>query len=182
MLNAEIPRGKEKHCFALLLCVFALCISMAAGCQLPNAGPSLTEKLAGNDVDAQMEFWHQLGDRPMTTNDDAFHGILLYADGKDDSADYAARVTTMKSRKMLPANFDRPGDEAAERGTIAVALVRVLEIKGGLMMHVVGSTPRYAMRELIYRGLYPQSSPNQTFAGSEFVGIIGRIEDYQRGD
>ena len=25
-------------------------------------------------------------------------------------------------------------------------------------------------------------TPNQSFSGNEFVGIIGRVEDYQRGD
>jgi hypothetical protein len=29
--------------------------------------------------------------------------------------------------------------------------------------------------------LYPQSSPNQTFSGTELVGVIGKLEDYQRG-
>ena len=28
--------------------------------------------------------------------------------------------------------------------------------------------------------LYPASSPNQTFSGTEFLGIIGKLEDYQR--
>jgi hypothetical protein len=164
--------------YVVLLCMMFI----AAGCHAPHAGPPLTEKFAGNDADAQLEFWHELGDRSMTTNDDAFHGVLLYADGKDDSADYAARVATLKSRKMLSANFNGLADEALSRGTLAVAIVRVLEIRGGLMMHLVGPTERYAIRELMYRGLYPQSSPNQTFSGSEFVGIMGRIEDYQRGD
>ena len=40
----------------------------------------------------------------------------------------------------------------------------------------------YATRELVYLELYPPSTPNQTFSGAEYVGIIGRIEDYQRGD
>ena len=47
-------------------------------------------------------------------------------------------------------------------------------------MRTVGAGPRYATRELQYEGLYPPSSPNQTFSGAEFVGVIGRIEDYQR--
>jgi hypothetical protein len=28
----------------------------------------------------------------------------------------------------------------------------------------------------------PPGSPQQTFSGNEFVGVIGRMEDYQRGD
>jgi hypothetical protein len=36
------------------------------------------------------------------------------------------------------------------------------------------------VRELQYVGVYPASSPQQTFSGPEFIGIIGRAEDYQR--
>src|SRR5688572_28729015 len=33
------------------------------------------------------------------------------------------------------------------------------------------------------RGLLPPGgSPNQPFSGAEFVGVMGRIEDFQRGD
>jgi hypothetical protein len=34
---------------------------------------------------------------------------------------------------------------------------------------------------MVYLNLFPPSSPEQTFSGSEFVGIIGRAEDYQLG-
>jgi len=30
--------------------------------------------------------------------------------------------------------------------------------------------------------LYPPTGPHQTFSGSEYLGIIGRMEDYQRGN
>jgi hypothetical protein len=56
----------------------------------------------------------------------------------------------------------------------------VLSIKGGLTMRVFGPHPRYAERELEYAGLFPPSSPQQVFSGAEFLGIIGRAEDYQR--
>jgi len=49
-------------------------------------------------------------------------------------------------------------------------------------MRVFGPSPRYAVRELTYQAVFPPSSPQQTFSGAEFVGIIGRIEDYERGN
>jgi hypothetical protein len=145
----------------------------------------LTEKLAGNDADSQLEFWHELAGRPVASNDEAFHGLLLYTDREDPADSYEARVNLLKQRKMLPKNFNRPANESLSRGDLAVALVRALEIKGGLTMRALGWTgaapsPRYATRELMYLNLYPPSSPNQTFSGSEFLGIIGRAEDYQR--
>jgi hypothetical protein len=58
--------------------------------------------------------------------------------------------------------------------------VQILKIKGGVMMHVVGATPRYAVRELVYQGVYPPSSSNQYFSGAELVGVIGKLEDVTR--
>ncbi len=55
----------------------------------------------------------------------------------------------------------------------------MLNIRGGWAMHVFGDTQRYALRELVYLGIFPPSSPQQTFSGSEFVGVIGKIDDSQ---
>jgi hypothetical protein len=87
---------------------------------------------------------------------------------------------------MIPADFNEPADAAVQRGTVAVAMCQTLGIKGGLTMRVLdpvfGTIPRYAVRELQFKGLMPPGSPQQTFSGNEFVGMIGRMEDYQRGD
>lgn len=154
-----------------------------SGCYGPRTTePPLVGEFGKSDIESQLDFWHRLNAYPMTSHDDAFHGLLLYVDGKDDSADYAGRVAQLKRLKMLPANFDRPADEAITRGTLAVAIVRTIKLRGGVALTMLGPTPRYAVRELQYVGLYPPSSPNQTFSGAEFVGIIGRMEDYQRGN
>jgi hypothetical protein len=47
-------------------------------------------------------------------------------------------------------------------------------------MRLLGPTPRYATRELVYLNLFPPSSPHQLFSGNDIVSIIGRAEDYQR--
>jgi hypothetical protein len=158
-----------------------LCI--LTGCHTAQVAEPLTQKLGASDPNTQMEFWHQLADRPVTCNDEAFHGLLLYIDGKDDNADYAARVASMKSRGLLPASFDRPASESVSRGNLAIAITRALNIKGGAIMRLGGSNiPRYATRELIYLEIYPPSSPQQTFSGTEFLGIIGKVEDWERGN
>ena len=87
---------------------------------------------------------------------------------------------TLRVRGLLPGGFDRPANEAATRGTLAVILVKALKIEGGVVMRVFGASPRYAVRELRHVGLYPPSSPHQTFSGAEFIGLIGRAEDFQR--
>ena len=158
-----------------------LLLLIVSGCHTAKVAQPLTGKLSGNDPDSQLEFWHTLATRPVTSNDEAFHGLLLYADGEDPAKDYPGRVAVLKQRKMLPQSFDRPADEAVQRGPLAQAICKALDIKGGLMLRLSGAQ-RYAVRELQFLELYPPSGPNQTYSGSEYLGIIGRMEDFQRGN
>jgi hypothetical protein len=157
-------------------------VLLTVGCQTARTGKPLAKELAGNDADAQVNFWHALTEEPVASNDQAFHGLLLYMDGKDDSTDYAGRVTTLKSRNLLPPGFEDTADAGVRRGTLAVAIMRMIKEKGGVTTRLIGPIPRYAVRELMFINVYPPSTPNQTFTGNEFVGIIGRVEDYQRGN
>lgn len=166
----------------VLIWALGLGLMLAAGCQSARVARPLTRELGGSDAESQLNFWHSLAGRPVTSNDEAFHGLLLYLDGQDPAETYEQRVRRLKDRGMLPADFAAPAEEAVQRGTLAVAICRHLGLKGGLMMRLTKAAPRYAVRELEFVEVYPPSSPNQTFSGNEFVGIIGRLEDYQRGN
>jgi hypothetical protein len=162
----------------LLLCVIG---GLAlVGCHSATVKTPVDSKLSGNDADSQMNFWHELADRPVTCNDDAFHALLLYADGHDNSKTYDDRVSALKTKGFLPGSFSEPANMAIKRGVLAVAIVKMEKIKGGWVMRVFGPTQRYAVKELEYMGIYPISSPQQTFSGAEFVGIMGKLDDYQQ--
>ena len=150
------------------------------GCQSAHVDKPAAALHGGSDPDAQADFLFDLSQRPVTSNDDAAHALLLYIDGKDDSADYAGRIAALKSRGFVGAEWNRPGDEAVTRGELAAAVVRIAKIKGGLTATILGPNPRYATRTLVNEGIFPDSSPNQTFSGAEFCGIMGTLEDYQR--
>lgn len=157
---------------------------LCSGCAHHNAriSQALPEQLYASNAEAQMDFWHTVAERKLTSNDEAFHGLLLYFDGSDPTRSYAERVRLLKSRRMLAATFDRPADEAVTRGTLAIAIARALPIKGGVMMRLTGGAdPRYATRELQSAGVFPVSSLNQLFSGAEFVGVVGKLDDYQHG-
>jgi hypothetical protein len=153
---------------------------LLGGCHSAYVDKPLTAELGSDDEDTQLEFWHTLAQQPITSNDDAFHGLLLFLDGADPGPDYAARVAALKDRKLLSKGFREPAEQAVDRGTLAVALSRVLKIRGGVVMSLTGPSSRYATKELVFLGIFPPSSPNQTFSGTECLGIIGKAEDYQR--
>ena len=87
----------------------------------------------------------------------------------------------MKSRKLLPDDFNEPGDTAAHKGALAVAIMKILQEKGGVTIRLFGNSPRYSTRELMFLNIYPPSTPNQVISGNQLVGIIGQVEDFQRG-
>jgi hypothetical protein len=170
---------------ARALCAVAL--AGAAGLAMGGCQKAIDAKDLAADptqtstsFDNRMDFWHTLATDRICSNDEAFHGLLLYIEKADQARNYEERVKLMKDLGMLAPGFDGKSNEAVTRGVVAVAVVKVLEIKGGIFLHLFDKSERYATRELVYEDVYPPSTPNQVFSGSEFVGIIGRIEDYQR--
>jgi hypothetical protein len=169
-------------------------VCLGAGCESARVKQSLTTGLdaGGGDDSAQMNFLHDLAVKDLASNDEALAALLLFAPADRTSpssatqpatapSSYGARVAELKRRRLLPPEFDAPADEAVRRGTVAYALCRALEIRGGVTMRLFGLSPRYAVRELVDLGIFPMSSPDQTFSGTELVGVIGKAEDYQRG-
>jgi hypothetical protein len=164
------------------LSILAMTALALGGCAVAHVGRPVAADHGGDDLGEQLDFWHTLATKPVTCNDDGFHGLILDLDGTDSSQNYGQRVAYLRSRGLLDDSFDQPGDDGLQRGVLAVMLCKAAKIKGGLTMMVFGPTQRYATRELWYMGLYPPSSPNQGLSGMEFVGIIGKFEDHMRGN
>ena len=168
---------------SLLISLVLVCLFAGIGCQNATVPQSTLPRLAGNDPGKQIDYWHEIATKNLISNDEAFHGILLYLDNKDDTTTYDQRVASLKSRGYLPRSFNQPADRAVERGTVAVPIAKSLHLNGGLTMRLTGGmSPRYATRELVYRDVYPMSGVEQVFTGSEFVGVIGKAEDYRLND
>jgi hypothetical protein len=174
----EHPSKFSSAAAATAFCLL-MCLSLLGGCQAAHVPQTVVAAHSGDDAGAQLDFWHELAERKLTSNDDAFHGLLLYLDNTDPATSYSQRVATLSARGLLPPHFSEPADLAIERGTLAYAIVKTLRLRGGWVMHVFGNSPRYAVKELVYDDIFPPSSPQQTFSGSEFVGVIGMLEDYQ---
>jgi len=82
-----------------------------------------------NDLTAQLDFWHELPGRSAVTNDEAFHGVILLFESKDEHGTYENRVAHLQELGWLPDDFDEPADLAVQRGTLSRILVRALDIE-----------------------------------------------------
>lgn len=164
---------------ALLPIALSIALSLAGCATVPR---SVVDDQGADDQDTQISFWHTLAGKTVCSNNDAFHALLLDFDGTDPNPDYDSRVKALKARGLVLGWFNQPANQAVSRGVVAVALCKEANIGGGVTMHLIGPNERYCLRELVYMNLLPASSENQTFSGLEMVGVIGRFEDYERGN
>ena len=126
-----------------------------------------------------MNFWHSLNDKKLISNDEAMHGLILFYCNKDLATTYEQRVERLKQDKLLSNDFKGLENEAITRGELAAMLAKNLKIKGGVMMHLLGPQPRYALKEMVALRIFPESSPQQVLNGAQLIEIMGRVEDYQ---
>jgi hypothetical protein len=161
------------------LCAGALVGTALAACGRTMVQSPLDTAYRPGDGEADLRFWHTLPVHSAVSNDEGLHGLFLLADGTDARRDYEGRLVDAKERGWLRQSFNEPADMAMRRATLARALCVVCQVKGGVMMHVVGPAPRYALRELIHLEIMPPSSEMQVISGLEYLGIISRAQDYR---
>ncbi len=168
--------GRAGACAAL--CLAALLAGAAGGCARTSIADRAETGYVRGDLSGEMNFWYSLPGRAAVSNDEGLHGLMLLEDPSAPARTYEQRVAHAKARGWLPESWNEPAELAIQRGRIASALVVITGMKGGVMMRLVGPVPRYALREVVYAGLMPASSENQTISGDDFIAIISRAQDY----
>lgn len=154
-------------------------LTLAGGCARTVVETPLDTGYAVEDLDAQMAFLHSLPAQRAVSNDEGLHALFTIADETDRMRTYEERVAEAKRRNWLSADFDEPANLAMSRGTLSRALVVLCEIEGGVMMRLLGPVDRYALRELAALGIMSgDSTVNQPISGLEFLGVLGKAQDY----
>ena len=127
-----------------------------------------------------MEFLHTLADRPITSNDEAFHALILFLDGTDPGRRLsrpcrcaARRGSCFRASSPRPLTMRSSGERWRWRWSGHFDQRRADPT--GYWNHTALCGARAAIP-----GYLPPSSPNQTFKGSEFLSILSKAEEYQK--
>ncbi|MFO0782299.1 MAG: hypothetical protein U0636_01260 [Phycisphaerales bacterium] len=109
--------------------VLAGVVCVACGCQRATVEhPAIQQYPAATQ---ELDYLDALNGQVVVTNDDAMHGLILFADGSDLSTDYAGRVKVAKEKGWISSGWDRPANESATVGWMAVAGCKITGIEGG---------------------------------------------------
>ncbi|MHC4101686.1 MAG: hypothetical protein ACYS15_12200 [Planctomycetota bacterium] len=169
----EPPRDFPASCRVVVLLLSVLVV--LGGCARTVLESSVVDVAAADE--AELDFWEGVEGQRIVTVNDALHALLLLADGSDPFATYDERLAEAKRRKWLPAEADPAANESATVGQVAMAACQILDVKGGLTMRVLGPSPRYCTRELVFLGILPPRTEHQSLSGLELMDVVGRVED-----
>jgi len=128
------------------------------------------------DYESELDFWDNLATRRVVTNDDALYGLLLVG-GAEPTGGYEARLAAARERGWIPERAGALKDESATVGMVSVAVCDILDVQGGITMRLLGRSPRYCTREVVYLELMPLRSEYQSLSGLEFIDLVSRVED-----
>ena len=132
------------------------------------------------DMASDAEFIFDLSEKKHCTTDDAYRGMLYFIDGKDTSRNFRERTARLAMRGVIDTNRTHKRNATITNGTVAYMLVRALGCRGGVMYNLTNASERYALRELVAEGIIKGSSEYSKVSGAEYVGILGRADDYRQ--
>jgi hypothetical protein len=167
---------------ALALVLTCLTAGSLVGCdafQRTRVETTILESHPGELDD--FEFWDDLAQQPVVSNDDALHALILMNDGRDPSTDFEGRTAIAAEKGWLQGtHLPLDANESASVGLLSVAGCRILDIQGGLTMSLLGPSPRYCTRELVAMGILPGLTANEALSGLEFIAFIDGLEARDR--
>ena len=126
------------------------------------------------------EFFYELTNKKYCSTDDAYRGVLLFIDGRDTSGNFQERTARAQMHGVVKKSWKHSPEAPITKGKVAYMFARALEIRGGVMYNITDACPRYALRELIYKDIIVSGSEDHKLSGAEYVGILGRADDYRQ--
>lgn len=123
--------------------------------------------------------------RKLVKRSDCLMAAALVEDPAGWRPDRKACLAILAKVPDLDAGAMGPYDRTASRAFGSLLFVKVLRMRGGLLMRWLPASGRYAYRELESRGMVAPGGPDNALTGEELAGLVeaaGREKSGRRGD
>ena len=149
--------------------------AMLAGCgsgMITNGEAELTAN------ESSPAFLDRVSDERQVTFNDATRGLVILLDGEDTFDTLEQRVTYLRSRSVIPAEWNIDAFAPVTRGRLAYMTYVASEMSGGVWLTVAGPSQRYCLREMQYRGVMGDGTLVASVSGLEYVTTLSRAATY----
>lgn len=145
-----------------------------------GGGQIVGGEVAGTAGDDSAEFLDRVSSLSGVSESDAVSGMLLLLDGKDDQANFAERVESLRQRRIVDPSWSHDASRKMLRGRLAYMIRQACDIEGGVILRLFGPSQRYCLRELQYMRMMGQGTERGEITGMELVAVLNRAEVYIR--
>ncbi len=155
----------------------ALWLATVTGCGTqPGLVVSPEAALPAQENSAQ--FLDRISTQQVVSQNDAFRGLLLLSDGKDQSETFDQRVALLRQRGVIASRWSCRAEKSITRGKLAYMIYQSCNIPGGVILSLTGPSQRYCLRELQYQGFITEGAVYGQVTGMEFVAVLTRADAF----
>lgn len=171
-----------RHTQRMFTWAAATLVSVLAGCQqAPRPIAGADSPLPGGEASA--EFIDRVEGQVVVNQNDAFRGLLLLLESKDESKGFGERARKLLDRGIVPDNWELDALKPIRRDQFAYMICRGVKAEGGVWHSSLGHTRRYCLQEMQYQGFIVQGLGNTPVSGAEYVAVLARADAYlQQGE
>lgn len=106
---------------------------------------------------------------------DAAKAIVILMGVDEEHINLDSQVAYLKTHGLLPPRFTREEFDPRQplrKGEAAYIFLQALKIKGGVVLHLLGPSERYALKELAFQGLMSPGHVRDLVSGVELVQLM----------
>ena len=139
-----------------------------------------TEPRAAPVDDLDTFYFAQMAFRRITYRYDILKALVVLKGVENQYIDLDSQIAFLRAEDLLPKRFQADFDplQPLRKGLAAFILRKALNIRGGLFLHLFGSSERLALNELVYQGVMSAGTSNDLVSGEELTNIITRAANH----
>lgn len=127
-----------------------------------------------------VQYLAELSMRNITYGYDACKTVVLLLGVENDYLDLNSQVAFLIDQGYLPKKYKDNFNpkEPLRRGLASYMFYKILDIKGGVILRIIGPTQRYAMKELAHEGILAEGNVGDILSGGELISILTQSANY----
>lgn len=111
--------------------------------------------------------------------EDLLDTVLIFKNVSVEGMTIDEKVSKLKGMGIIPARTQIFPQDVLRKGFAAMIFHRALELRGGLVIRIAGTSCRNCLRELAYLGIMAECSERDKVTGPELVGLLQKAKDHR---
>lgn len=126
------------------------------------------------------EFFDNLYKKKIVTTFDFYQSLIILTGVFDQYRTVDKQIMFLLNNNIIAEDnvdnilINRP----LKKGYAAYSFLKLINLKGGIILHLFGINQRYALKELIYQGMMIPGSAQELITGPELIYSLTKIAEY----